>query len=100
MTRVKNAIGSSTVSPNPPAPYKSWLDYWEGESNTRLRAIYFCPACETITSRANVFGCHVQKVGFTSDKSWYIIPLCNSCNRRTDNFDINDILLVPVPSNL
>jgi len=30
--------------------------------------------------------------------SWYIIPLCSSCNQRIDTFEVSGTL-VPVPSN-
>ena len=72
MTRVKNVSGSSRFAvPN---------GYSSGCSNSDL------------------VGAHVQKAN-SSDKSWYITPLCKACNQRTDEFDVFWDL-VPVPSNL
>ena len=77
--RVKNVSGSSRF----PAPrgYNSWLEYWEKQSG-----------------RHDLVGAHVQKVN-SADQSWYITPICKSCNSRTDEFDVC-WPLVPVPSNL
>ena len=49
-------------------------------------------------SNSDLVGAHVQKAN-SSDKSWYITPLCKACNQRTDEFDVFWDL-VPVPSNL
>ena len=46
----------------------------------------------------NLVGAHVQKA-YSSDQRWYIVPLCVSCNNRTDTFNVN-ATLEPVPSNL
>ena len=91
---VKNVNGSSRFSS--PAGYDSWLDYWEVKSgNTASR----CSATDCkLSGRSNLVGAHVQKA-YSSDKSWYITPLCKACNQRTDEFDVFWDL-VPVPSNL
>ena len=34
------------------------------------------------------------------DRHYYIVPLCYSCNARTDEFYVSETDLVPVPSNL
>ena len=91
MTKVKNVVGSSRF----PVPfgYSSWLDYWEkqtGESATS------CGTCGMFA--AAEVGAHVQKADST-DKRYYITPLCRRCNQRTDEFYVNT-KLVPVPSNL
>lgn len=94
MTKVKNVNGSSRfVSP---AGYNTWLDYWEAKSGKTASR---CSAtdCHKI-GRWNLVGAHVKKAtGF--DNSWYIVPLCRSCNTRTDEFYVDETL-VPVPSNL
>lgn len=97
---IHNVKGSSKISTDPPKPYESWLSYWEDKANCRLdpNIYYKCPACGKATLRKDFDGCHVQKAN-SDDKSWYIVPLCSSCNHRTDTFDVN-VKLVPVPSNL
>ncbi len=92
MTLVKNVHGQSYDSP--PKGCSSWLDYWEkqtGKKATRCGAI-------NCKSNEQLFGAHVIKVN-SSDKKYYITPLCPKCNKRTDNFNV-DTELVPVPSNL
>ena len=91
MTRVKNVNGSSRF----PAPrgYNSWLEYWEKQTGQRK---FTCGAAGC--SKTDLVGAHVQKAN-SIDKSWYITPLCASCNNRTDEFDVYWDL-VPVPSNL
>jgi len=96
MIKVKNVTGSSKVSPNPPIGYISWLDYWE--KNARQTATR-CGAIDCKRpGRNNLVGAHVQKV-YDSDKKWYIVPLCLSCNQRTDDFYV-DLTLIPSPNNL
>ena len=97
---IHNVKGSSKISAKPPKPYDSWLSYWEDMANCKLDAntYYKCPACGASTLRKDFDGCHVQKA-YSTDKSWYIVPLCSSCNHRTDTFSV-DVALVPVPSNL
>ena len=99
--KIKNVKGSSKVSPNPPKGYESWVEYWEKNHGQILdpKKWYDCPACGKSVQRMNFDGCHVQKDEAT-DKKWYIIPLCDSCNHRKDSFDVNGNLLLDVPSNL
>ncbi len=90
--RVKNVDGSSRFPK--PAGFDSWLDYWEkqtGRSATNCSANSWCGR--------DLVGAHVQKVNST-DKCYYIVPLCRSCNQRNDEFEVDTNLLVPVPSNL
>lgn len=89
---VKNVSGSSRF----PAPsgYSSWLEYWEDK--TGGQKAYYCSA-DNCNERILV-GAHVQKA-YGDDKRWYIVPLCPSCNKRTDIFNVS-ATLVPVPSNL
>ena len=98
---IKNVKGSSKISPNPPSGYRSWLNYWELNFGQILEVgkQYECPACHNYFYRSNFDGCHVQKVGYIDNK-WYIIPLCDSCNHRIDNPEVDDNLLIDVPSNL
>lgn len=98
---IHNVKGSSKISQKPPFPYTSWLDYWEhnGGSKIQENVTYKCPGCGKLITRKSFDGCHVQKLGLV-DLKWYIVPLCDSCNHRTDMFSVNENLLVPVPSNL
>ncbi len=90
---VKNISGSSRFSK--PKGYSSWLDYWIAQKGYTPR---ICSANDC-NNKTGLVGAHVQKA-YSTDASWYIVPLCTSCNQRTDTFDVNANLLVPVPSNL
>jgi len=90
--RVKNVNGSSRFPA--PAGYSSWLDYWNQNASHRA---FRCGATDC-HHRGDLVGAHVQKANST-DQKWYIVPLCASCNHRTDIFDVDEEL-VPVPSNL
>lgn len=102
--KVKNVNGSSSVSPKAPSPFKSWIEYWQKHSEITLERYsrYKCPACKNHTYGKDFHGSHVTKYPGFIDKSWYILPLCQSCNNKRDEvFDIGDIdLLIPMPSNL
>lgn len=91
MVKIKNVNGSGRFSV--PYGYNSWLDYWEANARDKSR---ICGASNC--SGSDLVGAHVQKANST-DKSYYITPLCRSCNRRTDEFTTHWVL-VPVPSNL
>ena len=99
--KIKNVKGSSKVSPNPPSGYDSWLDYWEQNYGWYFdhSKTYKCPACGKSFYRKNFDGCHVQKA-YSTDQKWYIMPLCDSCNHRKDTPDVDESLLIDVPSNL
>ena len=91
MTRVINVNGSGRYTK--PSGYSSWLEYWKAQTGQNPS---YCSAAGCF--RHDLVGAHVQKA-YSSDKTWYIVPLCSSCNQRTDAFDVN-ATLVPVPSNL
>lgn len=88
---VKNVNGSSRFGP--PSGYSSWLEYWEDQSGYIER---FCHCVGCIGT--DLVGAHVQKAGST-DRKWYIVPLCQSCNKKSTSFMVEGPL-VPVPSNL
>ena len=88
---VKNVIGSSRFPK--PRGYNSWLDYWKAHTGENP---YYCKANNCW--RTDIVGAHVQKA-YGYDQNWYIVPLCTTCNKRTDTFYV-DATLVPVPSNL
>ena len=87
---VYNASGTSRW--NHPIGYSSWLAYWEAYKGKATK----CSACG---NRTNLVGAHVKKA-YSTDNHYYIVPLCASCNQRTDIFYVDDNLLLPVPSNL
>ena len=43
----------------------------------------------------HVDGCHVQK-SRSIDNDWYIVPLCDSCNQKKGELDIEDTKLAKV----
>lgn len=95
---IKNITGSSKISEKP-KHFGSWLQFWEhfaGKVITRNER-WICPACGKSVLGSNFDGCHVQKADST-DQKWYIAPLCDSCNHRTDEPDVN-VLLVSVADN-
>lgn len=89
--KVINVNGSSRW----PAPsgYASWLDYWKAHNGSA----YCCSAYDC--SGTDLVGAHVRKYNST-DQRMYIVPICRSCNNRTDAFDVLADRLLPVPSNL
>ena len=95
---VKNALNTADLQP--PYPYDTWIEYWEYKSGNRLNPfnLYECPAvgCKKTCYRADLDGCHVQKV-FDKTNTMYIIPLCSGCNHRTDSFLVDENLLVLAP---
>jgi hypothetical protein len=90
---VKNVNGSGRDSA--PSGYSSWLDYWKKQTKENPT---YCSASKCYNT--DLVGAHVQKA-YTSDNSWYIVPLCSSCNGKSSNdiFEVN-ATLVPVPSRL
>lgn len=96
--KIKNITGSSKVSAKP-KHFNSWLQFWEhfaGKVIPRDES-RICPACGKAVLGKNFDGCHVQKVNST-DQKWYIVPLCDACNQRKDQPDVDEIF-VPVADN-
>jgi hypothetical protein len=64
----------------------SWLDHWKNFSRQALPSS--CPA-KSCNQKPEV-GAHVQKDSST-DRSWYIIPLCSTHNAQTGkSVDVSD----------
>ena len=99
--KIKNINGSSKVSQKAPWPYSCWRDYWAGVVGFTFEdnKYYKCPSCGKPVLKENFDGCHVKKTSIFDNK-WYIIPLCDSCNHITGEIEIDESLLVEVPSNL
>ena len=84
---VRNLHG--TNDNNVPAGYSSWLDFWVAKRGINPD---HCRRCSGHTS--NLDGAHVQKV--YGDNSWYIVPLCRSCNLTEGYFNVPEEDLIPV----
>lgn len=99
MSVLHNVKGSSLFE-KPSTGEESWLKYWENRHAQMLDTkVYKCPCCGQFFPRSRFDGCHVQKNSLT-DMSWYILPLCDSCNHVEEPIIIDDDgLLEPVPSN-
>ncbi len=94
--KVRNSKGTTRF--DKPAGCSSWLNYWEQSKMEIKRFIKRkCPACGQFYFGISFVGAHVQKAP-CKDRSMYIVPLCRACNNRTDVFDINSQLMLPVPS--
>lgn len=66
----------------------SWLEHWKKFSGQSLPS--YCPEKKCI--KKPTLGAHVQKDSST-DKSWYIVPLCSDCNAQTGkSLDISDYI--------
>ena len=96
---IENIHGSSKISEKP-KHFSSWLKFWEYYEGITLKdnLYYICPGCGKQYTRNNFDGCHVQKA-FSTDKKWYIVPLCDSCNHAEGTLDIGNIGMVSVADN-
>ena len=90
--KVKNIKGTNRY--RDPYGHESWIDYW---CKHRYK-IYVCASCGNGYCH-DLVGAHVQKVN-SNDNKWYIVPLCKSCNQKNEPFNVEDDMLVPVPSNM
>lgn len=67
----------------------SWLAHWERFTGESIPA--YCP--ELGCMQKPEVGAHVQKDGST-DRNWYIIPLCNTHNKQVGgSLIVSDISL-------
>lgn len=56
----------------------SWLKHWEKYSKKNVPTYCSVTSC----MQKPEVGAHVQKDSST-DKSWYIVPFCQKCNKET-----------------
>jgi hypothetical protein len=63
-----------------------WLEHWERAKQCKATV---CAACGAPATD----GGHVVK-RFGPDRSWWITPLCRSCNQRRDDFTVYEADLV------
>jgi hypothetical protein len=75
--RIKNINGTSDGT----CRCASWLEHWEKYNPDRQAVPVFCSAADCVNN--SIVGAHVQKDD-DSDPNWYIIPLCMTCNAKTN----------------
>jgi hypothetical protein len=63
----------------------NWLQHWKNFSS---QMVTYC--CVITCIKKDLVGAHVQKADST-DKNWYIIPLCQTHNQSTGELYISDI---------
>jgi hypothetical protein len=93
MLKWKNISGTGNREPK---GCDSWLEFYE-ENSGKLVKDCKVKGC---TNKATV-GAHVRKVKLrkNQDRSWYIVPLCTSCNQSKEEFELNADA-DPVPVNV
>jgi len=90
MIILRNVKGTSRFKK--PTCASSWLEYWKDNFKTSDP-----PCCAACGCKEDLVGAHVQKVS-DGDESWYIVPLCKSCNKQEGPFKASS-KLAPMPSN-
>ena len=75
-TLVKNLNGTSKK--NPPAGCSCWLNFWVQKTGRKAGECAHC-------SNPATLGGHVKPV---NGSLTYIVPLCDACNKRTDEFTV------------
>lgn len=85
MVTVHNLNGTSDNLP--PSSSSSWREWWEGKKGRKFSKCsrYGC-------NRQALVGAHVQKASPEASDKWYIVPLCQQCNRRPseERFNVED----------
>jgi len=79
--------------PHPPTcACNSWLEHWEKNS---VKKAGICSALNC--SKNTEVGGHVQKRN-VNDDSWYIIPICKSCNGKLgQEYEVKtDTIFIPI----
>jgi len=87
---VKNINGTSEST----CTCGSWLNHWKAYSGQPLPT--YC--VERRCMKTPTLGAHVQK-GSSTDRAWYIIPLCPDHNRKAESLDVSDSVAL-VPANV
>lgn len=94
--KVKNLNGSSSNYPKPTCKCLTWLEHWKN-NRYGVSANYSklnCRGCKKLLPYSKLKGGHVYKTN-NSDKSIYIVPLCDDCNlKREYEFDVDSNDLV------
>lgn len=63
----------------------TWLNHWKNFS--RQKAPFQCPVFGCLNKE--LVGAHVQK-GNSTDRKWYIVPLCQEHNQSNKDLFISD----------
>lgn len=84
MVVVKNAIGTTK---SVKCPCGSWICHHENYFSQKHRKCCHCG------KKDYILGAHVYKVG-CKDRSHYIVPFCNACNKNKNSLDIKEKYLV------
>ncbi len=82
MATVRNINGTSDRKPD---EFDSWKDFWESRTG---KSFDNC-SCIGCSNKAEIGG-HVQKESANSRDFWYIAPLCQNCNHKTEPFSVVD----------
>lgn len=90
--KVKNLVG--TGENTPPTGHKCWLDFWYSKNNDTATRLYGGGCKNRDCNSRAVLGAHLKLEGETSKQ--YIVPLCDSCNKITQTFEVPRSELVPV----
>jgi len=77
--KIENINGTSQTTCN----CGSWLKHWEKFSG---QSVVYCPATSCL--KKDLVGAHVQKFN-SSDKKWYIYPLCSAHNKSTEVLEVS-----------
>lgn len=68
---------------------KSWLEIWKERTGHKSTPLCGRKGCGNVAT----LGGHVKKVD-SSDNSWYLLPLCDSCNKLEDPFEKKESISV------
>lgn len=91
MAKIKNINGTSDNK----CKCGTWIDHWKKYNIQRQTLPIFCPTKGCLEKPT--VGAHVQKDSFL-DNSWYIVPLCVSCNKSASPLEIADYISL-APAN-
>lgn len=79
-TRVRNKGNGA----EPDCKCGSWLKHWQRFSPTRASSY-----CNAMNCRGHPeIGAHVYKVVTPPDTTEFIVPLCEDCHHRTEEFEV------------
>ena len=77
----------------PSCKCKTWIEHWAKNTSEKYPSV--CPGCgKEVSNVSDWDGAHVRRVD-SSDKTYYITPLCSSCNSKSElEFDVESEYLV------
>jgi hypothetical protein len=79
--KVKNSVNTSDRKCECPKGEGTWLNHWALRKGTP----HYCRNADC-ANKATLGG-HVKKMG-VNDSRHYIVPLCDSCNKLSDEFSV------------